>query len=84
MVPTLENFLPLRRGSAEGPASRMDLLETNELADAVVDVHDEIADLQIAKVREEGLREVALFRRAAFLLEDVGLGIDLERRFALA
>ena len=30
-----------------------DLLQADELADAVVDVHDEVADLEVAQVREE-------------------------------
>ena len=48
-------------------AAAADLLEPDELADAVVDVDDEIADLQVAEVGEEGRRHRALApgRRAA-------------------
>ena len=47
----------------------------------MIDVDDEVADLEIAQVGEERLGEVAaLLGRAAFFLEDVGLGVDLQRR----
>ena len=41
-----------------------DLLEADELADAVVDVDDVVADLEIAKIGEERRRERALAARA--------------------
>ena len=42
--------------SPSAPAPRhAELLEADELADAVVDVDDEIADLQVAQVGEERL-----------------------------
>ena len=47
----------------------------------MVDVDDEIADLQVAQVREERLgRGAAALRRAALFLEDVGFGVDLQAR----
>ena len=53
-----------------------DLLQPDELADAVVHVHDQIADLQIAQVGQKGGRRRALaqpLRSApALFLEDVG------------
>ena len=56
-------------------------LQADELTDAVIDVHDQIADLQIAKVGEKGLREIApLLGRVTFFLEDVRLGVDLQGR----
>ena len=56
-----------------------DLLEADEHADAVIDVDDEVADLQVAQVREKRLggRAPAL-RRAALFFEDVGFGVDLQ------
>ena len=63
----------------------VDLLQSDENADAVVDVDDVVADLEIAEVREEGLgsRGAALVADA-FLVEDVGLGKEphLRRRKA--
>ena len=61
------------------------LPEAYELANAVIDIDNEIADLQIAKIGEKRLREVAaLLQRGAFFLEDVGLGVDLKRRVSQA
>ena len=56
-----------------------DFLESGEAADAVIDVDDEVADLQVAQVGEEGFggRRPSLWRAALFL-EDVGFRIDLE------
>ena len=60
-----------------------DLFEPDEPADAVIDVHDEVVDLQIAQVREERLRDgtvpvsLALDLGALFF-EDVRLGNDLQ------
>ncbi len=53
----------------------VDLLQPDEDTDAVVDVDDVVADLEVAEVREEGLggRGPALVADA-FLVEDVGLG----------
>ena len=57
--------------AAVGPA-KAELLQADELADAVVDVDDEIADLQIAQVGEERPGQIAaLFRSAALFVEDV-------------
>jgi hypothetical protein len=52
------------------------------LTDAVIHVHDEVADLEIAQIGQErrGQRALAARRRPAPLLfEDVGFGVDLER-----
>ena len=58
-----------------------DLLEADELADAVIDVDDQIADLEIAQVGEErgGRRSLlAGAGLAPLFVEDVGLGVNLE------
>ena len=58
-----------------------DLLQADEHADAVVDVDDEIADLEIAQIRKKRLgRGAPALGRAALLLEDVGFGVDLQAR----
>ncbi len=45
----------------------------------MIDVHHEVADLEVAEVREKRLRGgAAPFGRAALLLEDIGLGVDLQ------
>ena len=55
------------------------LLQADEPADAVVDVHDEVADLQVAKIGDEGSRRrAAALVGAALLLEQVGFGEELE------
>ena len=55
------------------------LLQADEHADAVVDVDDEVADLQIAKIGEKRLgRGPAAFGCAPLFLEDVRLGVDLQ------
>ena len=47
----------------------------------MIDVHHEIADLQIAEVREKGLRQTpALLSWTTLLFEDVRLGVDLKSR----
>ena len=59
------------------------LLEPDEMADAMIDMDDEIADLQVAQVGQERLGDrpmpvaLALDLRALFF-EDVGLGNDLQ------
>ena len=56
-----------------------DLLQADEHADAVVDVDDEIADLEIAQIREKRLgRRAPPLGRAPLFLEDVGFGVDLQ------
>ena len=56
-----------------------DLLQADEHADAVVDVDDEVADLEVAQVGEKRLRRrPAPLGRAALFLEDVGFGVDLQ------
>ena len=59
----------------------LDALQADEHADAVIDVDDEVADLQVAEVGEErrASRERAALVDLALLLEDVGLGPELER-----
>ena len=58
----------------------VDPLETDEHADAVVDVDDEIVDLQVAEIGEEraGGRPPPLLVRLPLFFEDVGLGPELE------
>ncbi len=50
-------------------AADAELLEAHELADAVVHVHDQVADLEVAQVRQEGLgarsRRRSLGRRSS-------------------
>ena len=56
-----------------------DLLQADEDADAVVDVHDEIADFEVAQVREERLGGGApLVGRAPLFFENIGFGVDLQ------
>ncbi len=56
-----------------------ELLEADELADAVIDVHDEIAHLEIAEVREKRLGDAGPRVGAAPLfVEDVALDVDLQ------
>ena len=58
----------------------VDALETDEHADAVVDVDDEIVDFQVAEIGEEraGGRPPPLLVRLPLFFEDVGLGPELE------
>ena len=63
------------------------MLQADERADAVVDVHDVVADLEVAQIGEEdaGRRAAAcLLGGAALLLEDIGLGVDHEAAFGQA
>ena len=55
-----------------------DLLQTDEHADAVVHVHDVVADLEVAQIREKRFAGSAPLGSASFLLEDIRLGVDLE------
>ena len=57
-----------------------DPLQPDEHADAVIDMDDEVADLEVAEVRQERARRRAapLVRGLALLFEDVRLGPDLE------
>ena len=56
-----------------------DLAEANEHADAMVHVHDQVADLEVPQVRQKRLRgRPASLGRPALLLEDVGFGVDLQ------
>jgi hypothetical protein len=59
----------------------LDLLQAHEDADAVVDVDDQVADLQVAEVGEEGAgRGPALLVGLTLLVEDVGFRPQLEGR----
>ena len=59
-----------------------DLLQSNECADAVIDMDDRIANLQIAQVGQERSRLCPPpLGAVTFLFEDVGLGIDDEPAF---
>ena len=62
-----------------------DLLQPDELSDAVVDVDDQVADLEIAQIRKKGLcnRPVAIaapLDPGAILVEHIRLGDDLKLR----
>ena len=58
------------------PAGRQ-LLETDEPADAVVDVDDEVADLQVPELGDERpRRRPAPLVRPPLLFEQIGLGED--------
>ena len=62
-----------------GVEADVDPLEADEHADAVVDVDDEVADLEVAEVGEERpRRRPAALVGLPLLLEDVGLGPELE------
>ena len=62
-------------------AADAELLEADELADAVIHVHHEIADLEVAEVGEERLGDArAALAGVALLVEDVALDVDLQRR----
>ena len=65
-------------------ADDADLLEADELADAVIDVDDEVADLEIAQVGEERRRQPsasgALGRARRSSSKTSRLGVDLQRR----
>ena len=72
-VPQLEELLLV--------VADADLLQADEHADAVIHVNDEVADLQIAQIREERLgRRSPSFGRPAVFFEDVGLGEQLQAR----
>ena len=60
----------------------VDPLESDEDADAVVDVDDEVAGLEVAEVRQErARRRLAALVDFPLFLEDVGLGPELELCF---
>ena len=74
-ITQLEKFL--RSVGSTNP----ELFQSSEFADAMVHVDDQIAGFQIPKVREERPRNTPTpFGRAMFFLEDVGLGVNLQRR----
>src|SRR4051812_33187249 len=81
VVPQLEKFLRVRLRAAMRPTRRPQLPQGDELSDAVIDVNDKVAHLQVSKIGQERLREVApLFGAAALLLEDIGFDEDLQLR----
>ena len=60
-----------------------DLFEPDEPADAVIDVHDQVLDFEVAQIREERLGDRAVpvslaLDLGALFLEDVGLGNNLQ------
>src|SRR5262249_3226743 len=56
-----------------------DALQSDEQADAVSAVHDEVSGFQVAEVREErSRRRPAPFVDAALFLENVGFGPELQ------
>ena len=58
-----------------------DLLQPDKHADAVVDVHDEVGDFEIAKIGQKCLGGGATaFGSTTFFLEDISFGEELERR----
>ena len=74
VVAVVAQLEELVRGVADA-----DLLQADELADAVVDVHDQVADLEIAQVGEERRGQRPFARRAAamaILFEDVAFGVQ--------
>ncbi len=63
----------------------VDPLEADEVPDAVVDMDDEVAGLEVAEVgQERARRRLAALVNLAFFLEDVGLGPELELGFRQA
>ena len=79
-VAKLQELLRAAARSGNRAADRPELFQADEFADAVVDVDDQIADLEVAQIGQEGLGEIApLLGRTALLLEHVGLGVDLQR-----
>src|SRR5262249_40475376 len=72
----LEEFLHRARAGAD-----RNLFQPDEHPDTMIHVHDEVPDLEIAEVGEEGLRErTPALGRAALLLEEIGLRVDLQQR----
>ncbi len=62
-------------------SSDVDALEADEQPDAVIDVDDEVAGLQIAEIgKERAGGGLAAFVDLALFLEDVGLGPELKLR----
>ncbi len=77
MILELEEFLD------DVAAGDRDLLEADELADAVIDVDDQIVDLEVAQVGEEGGGRRSLLAGAglaALFVEDIGFGVDQKSR----
>ncbi len=80
VIAKLEKLLRVCRRARQGPPRRIDLLQADKFADAVIDVNDQVADLEVAQIGQERLRKIApLLRRSTLLFEDVGLGVNLQR-----
>ena len=81
MITKLEELL--QRSSTAGARlrARGELLQPDELADPVIDMDHEVANLEVAQVGQKRLGEAApLLRGTTFLFEDIRLGVDLQRR----
>src|SRR5207302_2997913 len=50
-----------------------DFLQADEDADAVIDMDDVIADLEVAKIGEKGFRRAAPLRSTTLFFEDISL-----------
>ena len=80
VVANLEELLHVGRGPGDRAADGAQLLEADEFADAVIDMDDQVADLEIAQVGQERLRQIApLLGRSALLLENIRLRVQLQR-----
>ena len=79
-IAELHELLLRRSGAARG-----ELLQADELADAVVDVDNKVADLEVPKVRQKGARRrTASLGRAPLFLEQIAFREDAEIRIAHA
>src|SRR4029079_19550009 len=66
---------------ALGASAYTQLFETDELANPMIDVNDQVAHLQVTEVGEKRLRQIpTLLGRVPFFLEDICFGVDLECR----
>ena len=78
-IAELEEFLNVGTRCVRCASTCRQLLQADEFTDAVIDVDNQIADFQIAKVRKKRAREIStLLRAASLFLEDVGLRINLK------
>src|SRR5262245_564482 len=85
VIAQLEKFLQTSTRSAARLRARGELLQSDELANPMIDMDHEVANFEIAQVRKKRLREAAsLLRGRTFLFENIGLGVDLKRRVAKA
>ena len=85
VISQLEELLDVGSGRRRRTSAGGQLLQPDEFPDAVIDMDDEIADLQVAKIGEKRPREIStLLRRTTLLLEDIGLCVNLETRLLRA